>query len=210
MTLRITSTALNYFKLEENAMSFVLGVLAGFITTVLLWLFKNNFFPPNIEFGEDISKVINHDGKNKYVFIFKNKGHRRLIDITVKAVIRVPGIVPWDSNLTQTFYAKTTADNKFILDTSIPITASILLEISEDIFDSHLLPDNIKELIINRDRTLENLFSLHSDSCVKIYILGNDQVTGVRKVFESKEYFINDIKTGVFDRVKMVVTTTTT
>jgi len=186
-------------------MEFLLGVVSGLISTLIFWIIKNKISPPKVHFGEDISRITYSSGENGYIIIYKNTGHRKLIDISLKVIVRIPGIVVWDKSLTQTFHLNTTSDKKFLLDKNIPTTTRITLENSDNLLISGLISKEIKNKIEEKNFALDELLKLSPKSYVSIFILGNDEVTGVRKVFESKKYSINDIRDGKFNRDTMSI-----
>lgn len=186
-------------------MEFLLGVVSGLITTIFFWLIKNKITPPKVEFGNDISRITYPSGNVGYIIILKNIGHRRLIDISLKVIIYIPEIVTWDKSLTQKFNLKTSSDDKILLEKAIPITTRIILEESNDLLNSGLIPANIKNTITEKQYALDELLKLSPKSYLRIFLLGNDEVTGVRKVFESGKYSLANIKDGKFNRKTMLI-----
>ncbi len=170
-----------------------------------MWFIKNYIFPPKIRFGREILKVPCNGSEMRYVFLFENTGWRKLIDLSVNATVVIPGIVDWDNESLQYYRVVTTADRKHLLETGVSTTARISLEDSPEVLTSRFVPSDIKTKISEHNNSLEELLKLHNDATIQISIFGNDNLTGVRKLFESKEYLIGDIKEGEFNRKKFLV-----
>lgn len=179
------------------------GIISGILTVLILWLWRVKIFVPKLIFGSHLCKVIKKDNKHCYYFIFKNIGKRNIVDIVVKSFIYIQGIAEHDRKLKIGFEAPTQI-RRIVLEKK-SVSAEIYLEQSDTIFLSTDIPEYIKNKIKIKEDSLEQLLGLGKEAYLVIIVMGSDEISGSRKYFRSKEYRIENIKKGRFERKTMEV-----
>ena len=189
--------------MSETIVSFILGIISGAISPILYWTYKNHISLPKIEFSENITKNIYDDSSIGFIYIWKNTGKRRIIDISVEANIKIPGLVKYNPNLKQIISFETKAQKKFV--TEVGKARSSRLIVDEYSLKRNKILVNHLKIRIDSEINIETLFELSPDAEITINILGNDEKTGIRKVFESPIYTKESIIEGVFNRETLYV-----
>ena len=180
------------------------GIVSGITTVLILWGWKNYLFIPKVFFGHDICKIDYGTDTNGYAFIFQNTGRRHILDFKVNASLYLPGILPWDTNISRKFTIPT-AINRFILKGN-PVSTRFRFEECAELFSCQHIPSTLKLDIQRKKDALEKIFAFCPRAYLIVYIMGYDEQTGIRKVFESKPYRREDIKCGTFDRKSLKAT----
>lgn len=60
----------------------------------------------------------------------------------------------------------------------------------------------IREKAQKRTLVIDDIFQTYPNATLRIYVFGNDSITGARKMYESKEYKRGDIATGSYHSIK--------
>lgn len=186
-------------------MDFVLGIIAGLITSFAIYIYKVKFRPPSLEFGNELSRTVYADETIGFKYIYKNSGKGKLVDVSMKALIKIPGQVASNDKLKQVIRFNTNNHDRFVVDLNKVISNKLIIDmqsLSNNKTISFVLKD---KLASNEDINIDTLLELSPDCTIQIFVLGNDEVTGLRRVFESKEYTKNCIRNGSFNRETMVV-----
>ncbi len=76
---------------------FVLGVLAGLLSSITFWFVMTKVIVPKIEFEKKLRCKINIKGKPVYKVAFKNVGLKDIIDL--KIIVRIKIKVTENSSL---------------------------------------------------------------------------------------------------------------
>lgn len=147
---------------------------------------------------------ISEYNKSKYKYRLKmlNSGRRKIIDMEVKAILRIKGIGTTSNNMVSYTIALDFDGDK---SSKSPIFKSkrnkilqLYLNSSISLQKSEFLPKDICQKAIHSELTLEDVLSLGTKSWLTVYAFGYDGYSGSRKLFDSKEYTLNDIKYGLY------------
>ena len=101
-------------------MEFLLGILSGVITTFGFWAYKAHISPPDITFGNNISKRTYDDGTVGFIYIYKNTGERRIIDVSIKTVIKIPELTKYNPSLRQVLTFDTENQDRPVIEVGRP------------------------------------------------------------------------------------------
>jgi len=170
-----------YKELKLTLIGFILGILASLIA----WFIVTHYITPNIVFASIISKIKNGDNnKYKYRIGIKNKGKRNIIDVNIIFQLLITGIdnaIPTNAEhvelkLKTQWIPCFKKQNKWALDIDISSAPKVLAD-----------------KIDGDELSLEKLLSIKK-SYARIILMGYDNFSGSRKLFESKKYRCEDIK----------------
>ena len=190
-------------------LEFVLGQVSGFVLglagSFLSWWVLVHRIVPRIAFASFISKT-EYDrttGRKSYRIKIRNAGSRDLIDGAVVAVISIKGLRPElpETRIAYRLPLNLSGDTSL----SLPVLRArstrvfrIPLETSRDIGQSAYIPADLRRRCKKGELELEALMRL-GDSRIRIFVAGSDSISGARKVFQSRDYRIDDIDEASFD-----------
>lgn len=180
--------------------SIISGIIGGILTVLFLWWWKVKLHAPRVEFGEYIAKVKSRTDRDVYLIRIINTGTRKLINVNVQVILRIPGIVHDDVSRAQEFIVDVDS-SRLILDNRA-ITKSLRLCKTEQIVKYGFFKPEINDKCRVGEGVLEYLMGLHEDSKLYVIVVGCDELTGVTKGFQSKNYKKEDIKEGRFPQDK--------
>lgn len=186
-------------------MDFLLGILAGLLTMLAANFYKTKITPPRLVFGGEICRQTYSDGSIGFKYIYKNIGERRLIDVAMKAIITIPEMVPDNLTLKQVIRFDMENHHRFVVDADKEISNKLMIDENSLKANKILSALLEQEMLRGDDITIDVIRQLSNNIEIQISILGTDELTGIRKVFESKRYTTADIRNGVFDRKTLVV-----
>jgi len=181
----------------------LLGLLGGFALSAIFWWYLNHYMVPKISFSDEIAKrpsSLNPSGF-MYRIKIKNTGKRRVIDLNVTVRIAI-----YELGLKKLW-------NWYDIDISgksVPMLGKgmnrlIVLRPQETLdFGRSIFPNKIQNKLQSGELSLENVLELGSKSYIRLYIFGNDEFSGARKLFFSKKYTRRDIRTGIFKDLTIV------
>ncbi len=185
----------------EIFISLILGIPLGILASLIAWWILFHAVVPKIEFSHDISKSTAIDSKSgyRYRIKFENTGKRDVLDLEIFARYRIQGI------------KQETPKNWSIIDLHIskeriPIVkkgGNKIIRIYPEKtkhFENDMYPDEIQYKKMKLSLTLEDIFKATDNTSLQIVMFGYDSFSGSRKVFESKKYYIKNIKQGLFNK----------
>lgn len=70
-------------------------------------------------------------------------------------------------------------------------------------FDKTFFEDSLKLKAYQELLTLEDILSITPKAFIRIYISAMDSFTGSRKIFRTKDYYMDDIKYGSYERYSL-------
>lgn len=180
----------------------LVGFLLGLAASFLSWWVLVHLIVPQVGFAEVITKI-NYDslsGNRAYRIKFGNIGRRNLVDGYVIATLSIKGLrfeKTWTSFRIPMSYSGETTITLPILKSKKNRLFRICLELCQELKDSPVIPEKIRDRVRSGKITLEELFTL-GDSYLIVFVVGADALSGARKVFESKRYVTSDIHEGFF------------
>jgi hypothetical protein len=183
------------------------GLISGVIASFMFWFIMTHFMVPKIEFSKKITKLPskNTNSSFKYQFKFHNANRKNnVLDVSIHATVYFPDYpkkgtttlyeIPVDTRKIMELEPKT---NKF----SRP-ARKITLMLEDKIFikefNKSQNPENLKLSCHERNMKLEDLFSLCSNSHIRVYVAAIDGFSGSRKVFKSHNYTKHSIVESQF------------
>lgn len=196
----------------------VLSVLLSIVASYIFWIltFKVSF--AKVIFSNNLVKSdFTYDGIQKfygYRFRIANIGYRDLIELNIVAKLSIKNdkskhICFLDiSNLGEQYFVTSLAGFKsrkklkesFLLTLTLYPSESMQHELTKIIY-----PKEIRKRAKKGKIELQDIFKKYENNFgIKIYVYGNDAITGARKMFTSKEYTIYDIEEGDFCKLKEI------
>ena len=176
-----------------------LGLLGGFIISLLLWWIMNHFFVPDLQFSKEISvsdaKFL-ESGK-RYQIAFKNCGKRDALNVRFRCRMKIKDILNSGGKLWDYMNISLAGDDFYILKKGSMFRLTPRLELTK-YFQSPIFSDSIREKSIDKKLTFEDIFQEYSDVKIFIEAIGVDSISGGTKYFRSKEYTRFDFRNGVF------------
>jgi hypothetical protein len=200
---------------ETIIIGFLVGLLTGILANGLFWWILNHKIVPCLRFSPDISKnskLPTQLDASAYSYRIKleNSGRRSIIDVEIIARLRFNSPsghlphnwhninIPWTHN----------GDTKYQIPRLLPLNnnndvrhiLTFLINDIDEFRESTRYYDDIKMKANQRTLILEDILSLVPNATLQLIAFGYDEFSGVRKLFVSKQYTINDIKVGLFER----------
>ncbi len=186
----------------EIAISILVGIPIGVLTSFIAWWILFHHVVPVIRFSPHISKTETDDNKSGYRYRvkFENSGARNILDVELFARLRVKGFPPYPSNWKVIDIPLSRDRIPRIRPIKKSQSGSIIrLNLSKAEFNKAFYPEDIRQKSEEDSILLEDVMTLGADGTLQIIAFGYDGFSGARKVFESKPYNIDDIKLGPFD-----------
>lgn len=206
--------------LSNPIISQFIGLIIGLFTSFFSWWVLFRLMAPNITVSDSISKtkskipVADDDDKSgvRYRIKFENSGRRSIIDIEVRAAVRIKGLINPSSQIWTIVHIPMETDGEKVYSIALmnPVRKSKLrtrLRICPNHTDyctRPLLPLHIREKATRKELILEDLLALGVAAELRITFSGFDELTGARKVFR-KIYQVTDIKLGEFERKSLLI-----
>lgn len=180
-----------------------IGLGGGIALSALFWWYLNHYLVPQITFSQEIAKrpsSLNPSGF-MYRIKIKNTGKRRIIDLNVTVRIAI-----YELGLKKLW-------NWYNIDISgkkIPMLGKkmnrlIVLRPQETVdFSRDIFPRHVRKKLQSGSLTLEDIMELGNKCYIRLYIFGNDEFSGARKLFCSPKYTRKDIRKGIFRNLTVV------
>lgn len=201
--------------LANPLVSQFVGLIVGLFTSFFSWWVLFRAMSPTITLSDRISKSNNKvslsedDDKSgvRYRIKFENSGRRSVIDLEVRAFVRIKGLADPQSSIWEVahFPMETNGEKVYSIPIMNPVRKSKLrtrLRIClnhTDRFTKPHFPLHIREKAARQELQLEDLLSLGTAAEIRVIASGNDEFTGAKKMFE-KTYLLRDISLGEFER----------
>ena len=195
-------------------LSICLSIIASFIFWVLTFKisFTKVIFSKNLVKSDfSIDRIHKSYG---YRFRIANIGYRDLIELNIVAKLLIKNdkskhICFLDiSNLGEQYFVTSLAGFKsrrkrkesFLLTLTLYPSESMQHELTKKMY-----PKKIRKRAKKGKVKFQDIFRRYENNVIiKIYVYGNDAVTGARKMFVSKEYTMYDIEEGDFYKLKEI------
>jgi hypothetical protein len=181
----------------EIIISAIIGIPVGIMCSTIAWWILFRKITPKIEFSKDISRKIKNE-KSVLRIKFRNNGRRDIVDVQCYVRLYIEGLNPKRPNLIRVLELTL---NLAEWPTLTAKSKSKISEISlKDIndFETDSYPEHIRLKANEQTLTVEDLLFLGSSCKIQMTVFAYDAFSGVRKVFLSKNYTIDDIKDGSF------------
>ncbi|MBT8112812.1 MAG: hypothetical protein KJO47_03945, partial [Gammaproteobacteria bacterium] len=155
---------------------------------------------PIIEFAEEVSRrPIAYDRQTtRHQFAFKNTGARPIINVRLKARLRIKDPRKRGSNVLNYYDIALSNNELFELKPDDRVAMSLDFHNSTSLNDRLLDPNIIKKLVAEI-LTLDDVLDCYPDAVFYIQVIGTDIYSHATKVFQSKLYARADIRNGVFE-----------
>jgi len=178
----------------------VIGLLGGFVLSFLLWWMLNHQMVPIIEFAEEVSRrPITYDRQTtRHQFALKNTGARSIINVRLKARLRIKDPRKRGSNVLNYYDISLSNNELFELKPDDRVAMSLDFHNSTSLNDRLLDPNIIKKLVAET-LTLDDVLDCYPDAIFYIQVIGTDIYSHATKVFQSQLYAQADIRNGVFE-----------
>jgi hypothetical protein len=191
----------------------IVGLLGGLLLSIGWWYILAHRFGPSLKFGEQIGFLYSASGEKRYRIKIVNAGRRRgIIDVSVRAYIRFPGVSLYPVDMPSNINAiKMLTSTEHIMRLK-PKTSQVLqLKFAETVQKSldegELLIRKLYPVESQRATlTLESLLKRSHGAFVQIRVLCYDEWSGSRKYFESPKYGAADIAFGKYQGTAVVPT----
>ena len=198
-----------FFFSSSAAINFLFGIFTGFgatIFTLLVFLF---IIAPKILFSHDIRRVLSaKNSRPSYSIRIKKVGYTSLIDTRIRCVIYIRDVHRRGSDLLSSYSIPTTFPDGLLYGSGSRI---VHLKLHEANLLQNRLNNKIKKFLLNSDVQtksfrLEDIFLSYDDVFIRVFVLGHDRYTGVKKLYVSHKYFLFNIRDGVWtsDSLKLL------
>ena len=180
-------------------LSNILGVILGALGSFFVWYYLYRCLVPKIEFSNRISKIIRRD-EPIYRVKFNNLAKRNVIDLSITASLNILGLFEAQPNNWKDVYVKLNLDYIPVLKTTTKggLLANLHINYTEE-FSRYPFPKKINQKYAKGILTLEDVFEIGKVVELSFIIMGYDEFSGARKMFESKIYNKEDIMEGIFE-----------
>jgi hypothetical protein len=191
-------------------LSTVIGIPIGILCSLAAWWILFYVIVPKIRFSPSISKISTKEGESNILYrvAFQNSGRRGIVDAEIYAKILIWSLHP---EYPYNVYLFSVPLGYEKLPKIIPQKGGfkhiVILNVTKiDELVSHTFPDEcILSNFEKNPNLLEDILSLGQEAYLQIYLFGFDEVSGTRKVFESKQYYVNDVVNGKFSLLSLEV-----
>lgn len=184
-----------------NLIFTLVGLLGGLCLSFVLWWLLNHYLVPKLEFSEELSRrPVTYDKQGvRHQFAFKNTGKRSIINIRLKARVRIP-LRNKKGTTILNFFDISLSNNEIF-----EMKPGVMLRMSLDLHDSSslntpLLDKSITVKVNARELTVDDLFECYPNAVFFVQIIGTDIYSNATKVFNSKQYKKEDVRSGVFTK----------
>ena len=180
-------------------LSNILGIIFGAFGSFCAWYYLYRFLVPKIEFSNKISKIVRR-GEPIYRVKFNNLAKRNVIDLSVIASLNIQDLFDDQPNNWKDLYVKLNLNYIPILKTSTAggLIANLYINHTEE-FSRYPFPQDISDKYYNKMLSLEEIFDIGNKVELSFIIMGYDEFSGSRKMFESKIYNKEDIAEKLFE-----------
>ena len=195
------------------------GLVVGLVASFFSWWVLFRWLAPSIALSTSIcksaGKTVTNEAINKSGFTynvqFANIGYRTIVDLQVRALIRIKGLVDPESSTWQVthFAMRDDGDKIYSYPNVNPIRRSRIrwtlpLYInSVESFKKPPFPAYIRAKAEGKSLLLEELLSLGSAAEIRVIASGYDEFSGAKKIFE-RTYFRHHVKFGRFEKGEVV------
>jgi hypothetical protein len=180
------------------------GLLIGILGSLIAWWILFRLISPKLIFSERISRAKADDepGDLAYRVRFENSGRRAIIDLSIKAILRIRGLNPLRPSNWETTYLPVSFEGDFpyvFPNREKGNRRIIRIRVKKkNEFERTVYPTEIREKARDRSLTLDDLLSIGTQATVQLIALGSDSFSGARKAFFSPGYTRNDIVSHPF------------
>lgn len=166
-------------------LSLLIGIPIGIFCSLAAWWVLFHIAVPKVEFAAQIRRIVDPANTGKCSLRMTNIGRRPIVECTVYAELRLPGLDP--ANPARIWL--------------------IRLPLRHDVF-AYWPPKNFRYctfmpyapdarvapfLTPGTEYSVDQLLQLRSGASVRIVLIGNDGFSGSRRAVRSKEYFVSDV-----------------
>ncbi len=184
----------------------LVGLLLGIGGSLIAWWILFHAITPELIFSKQISriKVDDEPGGIAYRVKFENAGRRSIIDLSIVAKLRIPGLNPQRPSSFETTYLPVSFLGQFPYVPSTRLRGNrhlIRIRVKkEGEFERAVYPTEIKDMAKKGELTLDDLLLINSQATVQLIAMGYDAFSGARKYFLSHEYTAADIISKPFKK----------
>lgn len=177
----------------------IIGFLLGAAGSFFVWAYLYRFIVPKIEFSDKISKIVRR-GEPIYRVKFNNLSKRNVIDLSITASLHILGLFEGQPNNWKDIYVKLNLNYIPVLKTTTRggLLANLYINHTDD-FSRYPFPKDISEKYEEGSLTLEDIFEIGKKVELSFIIMGYDEFSGARKMFQSKVYCKDDIIDQIFE-----------
>lgn len=177
------------------------NILLSLIASYCFWFLTFRISLTNIIFAKYLAKAYKPADANEpysYRIRFANIGYRDLIELTILAKLVIK-----ENTHNRVFFMNVTRHEKEGLVVVLPSIVTYKIKKRSNLRTMTLhISESMKEGlsdVLGENFQLDDLFAKYGNNItITVYIFGNDRITGARKLFESPNYTIKDIKEGDF------------
>ncbi len=183
------------------SLDMVVGLLGGFAFSFILWWFLNHKLVPIVRFSEEVTKKPLSYGEHRfgYQFAVKNIGARSIINIRIKARLRIRDVRKTGTRYLNYYDIALLSDEIFEMKPGSMVMLSLLFNKSKSL-ESPAIDARLASVYDAKQLTLDDIFSIYPDAVVFVQLIGTDIYSNATKVFRSNLYSRRDVRLGRFRR----------
>jgi len=170
----------------DSSYGVIVGLALGVLSSIIVWFFTARVLVPKINFSEGLYRhtVKGEDNAiSSYRFEIENTGKRDIFDLDVYFCISITGLLQEDIN-------------EYIITPIFPDMSKIAVLKSEEklAISIHIeqlkkyFPTSVKDKFRQKRLTLDDIYSLGSETYSEIIVFGHDDFSGTKKHFRSPKF----------------------
>lgn len=182
--------------------STVTGIVLGVVSSFIFWYIIVHIIVPKIEFKPFILESPSNSTLSgyKYRVLLANKTWRQVIDAEFFVRVRIKGLRP-NRPKNWTIVKVPLDDNRIpVLINTIPRYILELQMNKIELDNTFIYPQEFIKKYQEKKITLRDLLELGTDATIQVSGFGYDNLSGTRKLMQSKVYTIQDIRRSKLDR----------
>jgi len=182
----------------------LLGIPLGVITTIITLAIFQYAIAPAISFSQDIRcyyKV--KSNRYSYSVRIKKSGSTSFIDTRTRCVLHIRDVNKSGSDIWNSYNIPTTFAEGLIYTKGYRIIHLKLHEAPFVLGKNPLINSHLFARIPEYSLRLEDIFYIYPDAWIRVYFLGHDHFTGVKKLYLSPKYRSFNVQHGNWSKLRL-------
>lgn len=182
------------------------GVVAGFAATLATLFIFHYIFAASIEFSRDV-RVFWPKSRTRprYSVKLRKSGLIDLVDTQIHCNLYISDVAKTNSDIQNVYRIPTTFDTSLRMKQG---TRTVHLSIQKNEKVSNPTSIYLKRFVTpvypEVGIRFEDIFRFYQDAYVRIFVLGHDRFTGVKKLYESPRYYFHNFRRGDWEGLHLI------